>query len=378
MNNNDNLPEENFNFSLDLDDITKIVSDNVEQSNDIVDENGSIEIDPAYIIPEPSDNTIPSNPISDKQTDNIPVEESAYTTALSLLKESGMFEIPDNIESVDDEIWSEIVNYNKERYKAQLLEEIKLNAGDTRIAELYDYVRTGGTWHGVENMVNTIQDEINVENLDPTDEQHQRYLIETYLTEGLDPNIPINAKRIANIQEEVNTYIDRLEAEALAQEAKEYYLQKINIQKENLRIEQEEYQRQEAIRQQEEIQRQQEWAHTFQLTLNERPWSDTKKKEVINQFSQVELDNGQTMEMWRYKLDAIWQNPKSTQIFLDFMSDFDPYKLEFNRNGVPTNKQVSSTIENIIHAKQQQKSKSAFQDQQRQTQQIKQIDPRNL
>jgi hypothetical protein len=365
-----NIPEEDFNFSLDIDDISSMVSANVTSETpneeEVVD---SISIDPENIIPE----TTGANATAEQGYNN-----DAYTSALTLLKESGMFEIPDTLESVDDEIWSDIVNYNKDKYKNQIIEEIRLNAADPKIAELFDYVQKGGSWFGAEDMINTINDESSIEQLDPSDSGDQRYLIETYLAEGLDPNNPVHARRLQTISSEVDDYIDRLESEDLAKEAKEFYLGRVSEQKQYLIQQQEEQAQREALAAQDAQQKQQDWIHSFKSSLNEQKWSEDKKKQVIDQFSHVELDNGQTMEMWRYKFDAIWQDPKNTQIFLDFLSDFDPYKLQFNRNGVPSNKVVSSTIQDIINSKIQQKSKSQHSDQRVANNSVKTIDPRNM
>ena len=226
-------------------------------------------------------------------------------------------------------------------------------------------------------MISTINDEVSIEQLDPSNDDDQRYLIETYLSEGLDPNNPVHARRLQTIPSEVDDYIERLESEDLANEAKQFYLGRVNEQKAILAQQQQEYARHQEMLAQEAQQKQQEWIHSFRSTLNESKWSEDKKKQVIDQFSHVELDNGETMEMWRYKFDAIWQDPKNTQIFLDFLSDFDPYKLQFNRNGVPSNKVVSSTIQDIINSKIQQKSKSQHSDQRVVNNSVKTIDPRN-
>lgn len=365
-----NIPEEDFNFSIDVEDISKMVSEVVTPTEETEETVDTIEIDPANIIPEGTEENISiQNPAGNNDT---------YSTALALLKESGMFEIPDEVEAMDDEIWSEIVNYNKDKYKNQIIEEIKLNAADPKIAELFDYVQKGGTWFGAEQMISTINDEVSIEQLDPSNDDDQRYLIETYLSEGLDPNNPVHARRLQTIPSEVDDYIERLESEDLANEAKQFYLGRVNEQKAILAQQQQEYARHQEMLAQEAQQKQQEWIHSFRSTLNESKWSEDKKKQVIDQFSHVELDNGETMEMWRYKFDAIWQDPKNTQIFLDFLSDFDPYKLQFNRNGVPSNKVVSSTIQDIINSKIQQKSKSQHSDQRVVNNSVKTIDPRNM
>lgn len=375
INNPNDLPEEETSFDFGLKDILSAVTDNST-------ENTGEDLNDADLL-----NTINAtlegniiNPNTSVNTEKQPVQydENVYNTALTVLKEAGIFEVPDNLQTVDDEIWQAIIQDNKEKYKHSILEEMRQNAADPKIVELFDYVYNGGTWFGAEQMIDTIQNEIDIHALNTRDEDHQRYLIESYLTEGLDPNNPAHARRLENIPNEIATYFDRLEAEDIANEAKQYFLEKVNLQKEQIAAQQEEHNRQQKALEEEARRTQAEWANTFRNTLNERGWNDSKKKEIVSQFDIVELDNGQNIPMWKYKFDSIWANPKATQVFMDFISDYDPYTHEFKRNGVPTTKQVTSTIQNIINAKNQNKSKSQHSDQRQVATTIKTIDPRNV
>lgn len=377
MINPNEFPDEEMSFNLNdiMTTVTNATTESkpdspVEDSNMIDDVTNTIEA--SLINPE----NIKSN--EDKTSTEQPTQynESGYLTALNILKESGIFEIPDNVEVVDDEIWNAIVEDNKNKYKQSIIEELRSNAGDSKIVELFDYVYNGGTWFGAEQMIDTIQDEINVESLDTTQEEHQRYLIESYLSEGLDPNNPAHFRRLENLPNEVNSIFERLEADTIAEEAKSYFLNKISEQKAQLAAQQEEYVKQQQLAEQEHKRQQAEWANTFKNTLNERGWNETKKKEIVSQFDIVELDNGNKVPMWKYKFDSIWANPKATQVFMDFISDFDPYTHEFKRNGVPAQKQATSLIQELINTKNQNKSKGEHSNQRQVATTIKTIDPR--
>ena len=112
--------------------------------------------------------------------------------------------------------------------------------------------------------------------------------------------------------------------------------------------------------------------------MNEKSWSQNKKNNVVKQFDIVELDDGREMEMWRYKFNELWKDPNLTQVFIDFISDLDPHTLQFNSRGVPVNKQVTSTIQNLINSKKQNRSKGQYSDKRQSDSSIQNIDPRNI
>ena len=225
-------------------------------------------------------------------------------------------------------------------------------------------------------MKQTINDEINIESLNTQEADDQRYLIDSYLREGLDPQNPAHQRRIENVPSEVENYFDRLEAEDIAQEAKNYFLGKVNEQKQIIAYQQQEAQQEQEQVQQQQAQQQQEWINDFRQTLNEKSWSQNKKDNVVRQFDIVELDDG--MEMWRYKFNELWKDPNLTQVFIDFISDLDPHTLQFKSRGVSVNKQVTSTIQNLINSKQQNRSKGQYSDKRQSDSSVQRIDPRNI
>lgn len=378
-----NIPEEEMNFDFGIEEITKTVQEaSVEPNEEITTNDNFLEdvretVSNSTVNEENVEDTSTTN-TDDSTTDDSTYDSTVYETALEFMKENGLLSIPDNLEDVDEEAWNNIIEQNREYQRQSILNEMRMSA-DPRVTELFDYVYQGGTWDGFEQMRDTIQSEFNVEELDIANEDDQRYLIESFLSDGLDPQNPAHVRRLKNVSNEVSNVFDRLEQEEVAKEAKDYFLNKLATQKEHLRVEQEAYRQQQLQQQQYQAQQEQQWVNDFQQSLNERQWAQSKKDAVISQFDIVDLEDGSQVEMWKYKFDAMWENPQTVQVFLDFMSDLDPYTLQFNRNGVPPTKQVTSTIQNLINSKNQNKHKGQSSGRRsKSTNTPVTIDPRNL
>ncbi len=381
MNKHLNVPEEdlNLNFDLNIEDITKAAEEAVIEKT-----TEEPEVDPSNFLEEVKETVKNEHSKSEKESDVVnkdndksSYDDQTYSAALELLAENNLLSLPEELGDVTEEKWNEIIHENRQRQKETLLEEVKNNAGDPRIAELLEYAYNGGDWYGVEEMQQTIQAEINLEQLDPTNEDDQRYLIESYLSEGLDPNNPVHALRLKNVPNEVDAYFERLEAEGIASQAKEFYTTQFEHQKELLNQQQAEYNYQQQLQAQQAKQEEEMWINTFKDTLNDRPWNKSKKDEIVKQFDIVTLEDGRETELWRYKFESIWNNPVATQVFLDFLSDYDHNNHQFTRNGVPSTKQASSTIQRIINSKRQNKPKGQYQSKRREvTNDTPQIDPR--
>jgi hypothetical protein len=372
------IPEEEMNFDFGLDDILKTTNEASSESTDSENTSNFMEDVQQTIEQHAAEENKPvvEEQVTEQQQPSY--NDDVYSAALDVLKENNLLNIPDDIGDINQETWNELIEQNKQNQRDAILNELRMNAADPKITELFDYVYQGGSWHGFEEMKQTINDEINIESLNAQEEDDQRYLIDSYLREGLDPQNPAHQRRIENIPNEVNNYFDRLEAEDIAQEAKNYFLNKVNEQKQIIEYQQQQAKEQELQQQQYQAQQQQEWINNFRQTLNEKNWSQNKKDNVVKQFDIVELDDGREMEMWRYKFNELWKNPNLTQVFIDFISDLDPHTLQFKSRGVPVNKQVTSTIQNLINNKKQNRSKGQYGDKRQVDSSIQRIDPRNI
>jgi hypothetical protein len=371
------IPEEEMNFDFGLDDILKTTNEASSEPTDSEDTSNFMEDVQETIEQHTAENEpVVEEQVTEQQKPSY--NNDVYSAALDVLRENNLLNIPDDIGDINQETWNDLIEQNKQNQRSAILNEMRMNAADPKITELFDYVYQGGSWHGFEEMKQTINDEINIESLNTQEADDQRYLIDSYLREGLDPQNPAHQRRIENIPNEVENYFDRLEAEDIAQEAKNYFLGKVNEQKQMVAYQQQQAQQQELQQQQQQAQQQQEWINDFRQTLNQRNWSQNKKNNVVRQFDIVELDDGREMEMWRYKFNELWKDPNLTQVFIDFISDLDPHTLQFNSRGVPVNKQVTSTIQNLINSKKQNRSNGQYSDKRQSNSSVQRIDPRNI
>jgi hypothetical protein len=371
------IPEEEMNFDFGLDDILKTTNEASSEPTDSENTSDFME-DVQQTIEHHTAENEPAVEEQVTEQQQPSYNNDVYSAALDVLRENNLLNIPDDIGDINQETWNDLIEQNKQNQRSAILNEMRMNAADPKITELFDYVYQGGSWHGFEEMKQTISDEINIESLNTQETDDQRYLIDSYLREGLDPQNPAHQRRIENIPNEVENYFDRLEAEDIAQEAKNYFLGKVNEQKQMVAYQQQQAQQQELQYQQQQAQQQQEWINDFRQTLNQRNWSQNKKNNVVKQFDIVELDDGREMEMWRYKFNELWKDPNLTQVFIDFISDLDPHTLQFNSRGVPVNKQVTSTIQNLINSKKQNRSKGQYSDKRQSNSSVQRIDPRNI
>lgn len=278
-------------------------------------------------------------------------DTSVYSAALQIIKDQGILNIPDEISELDENTLQDLIAYDQELRNQQAIDYVRSSTGDPRLTELIDHVLQGGTYEDAIVMKEIIDEQYNFAEVDTTQEDNQRMLIEMYIKEGLNPESAVDQRRLSRLDEEIDNYISNLEGEDLANEAKEYFINKIEYIKQMEQQKVMEHQMQ--MMQYEEQKRQQEqmWINNFKKSLNEKPWSNDKKKEIVNQFDIVQLDNGEEMELWKYKYNKIWENPDLTQIFMDFLSDLDPYELQFKNRSTPVQKQVTSKILDIINNK---------------------------
>ena len=394
--NNQDIPEEELNFtSLSIDDIVKQNTDIGSDTEDVqqdtlhfepsVTPSANSDTDPGDLQPDAEEVDVQSETQDETQSETqnateSKYEDSVYSAALDLVRESNLLLLPDELGNVTPEVWDDILAENKRIQYENALNEVKSRAGDEYAAELFDYVYNGASFEEIQAMKSTLQSEINIDDLDTRNEEHQRYLIEEFLKDGLDPNNAAHNIRLTKIDDEVEGYFDRLEADEIADKAKDFFLEKYEDQRAYLY----EKQQQDAyLAQQQQQQKEQEkeyWISDFRNTLESRKWSRDKKDAVVRQFDVVELDNGQQMELWKYKWDNMWKKPDMVQVFMDFLSDIDPYTMEFQNKTSTVNKQVSNKIQELINRKSQQRSSGKYVSHKRTTEQNtpKTIDPRKL
>ena len=288
---------------------------------------------------------------ANNQTDDVTYSEEVLSAALDLIKEQGILNIPDDVEELTEEGLQQLIDLNNRQNIANAYNSIKARVADPRLSDLIDLALSGGTYEEALEVKEVINEQYDFASLNPEDPSDQTFLLEMYLSEGLNPEIPIDARRLEKIPEQIKDYVDNMEALTVAQEAKEYFINKLE------QIKQIRYEQAIARKQEEDQyryaqqQQQQRWIEDFKTTLNQRTWANSKKQDVIKQFDIVELDNGSEVELWRYKWNKIWENPELTHVLMDFLSDLDPYELQFKSRGDSTSKKVTSKIMSIINSK---------------------------
>jgi len=255
--------------------------------------------------------------------------DEAYAAALELARENNLLIIPENLEgSMTPDMWEDILSENKRMQYENVFNDIKSQAGDNYVADLLEYAYNGATWDDIKAMQDNIDNQINVNNLDTSNEDHQRYLIEEFLSDGLNPDNPAHKLRLSKIDQDVDAIFDRLEAEDMAGKAKEFFASRFEQEQQILAQQQEQDRIYQEEQRQLKLQEEAMWAENFRNSLESRKWSREKKDSVVSQFDIVELDSGEQVEMWKYKWNNLWKKPEMVQVLMDFMSDIDPYTME--------------------------------------------------
>ena len=290
---------------------------------------------------------------SDSNKDNEENDTDPYSLAFKFITEQNILHVPDNFNKDDltEESILKLVEENHQIRNQQVFEAIKNQSEDPRLQELFDVVWNGGTYEDLQDMRVALDAEFDWESADPSNEEHAKIMIKQLMLEGLDENNPAHQIKIKNIDSDIQNSIDNMESEQLAKQSKQYFLERIRNEKERVKNNKQQRVLEQQRIEQQRIERQNAWNSTFQEKLSERNWSSEKKNEVLEQmFYIVELDNGQEMKLWEYKMNQIWNNPEHAHMLMDFLSDFDEYKLEFKTRKESSNTKVANTfVKNLIN-----------------------------
>ena len=271
--------------------------------------------------------------------------------------------LPDNFELTTDNL-DDALEYDNEVRNEQALDFIRNRAtNDPYVAKLFDVVWNNGTLEDLEIIKETIESERMIDNINVDNEEEQRYIIGMYLHEGLNVNAPTYNIQVQNITNQVNSIIDSYKGKEMAIQALEFYKEQFNLiqeQKYNELLDKEQYEKELSYRQ---YQAEKQWQNNLINDLDLCKWSDSKKNDVINQFSQVKLDNGTQLPLWEYKMERIWENPTLTKYLMDFLSQFDEYDLVF-KNTKTVKQQSQDILNNMVNQKIKQSTSSNHQNNQ--------------
>ena len=189
--------------------------------------------------------------------------------------------------------------------------------------EMLEYSRQGGKFADLPRMKEVLESEIDYTSLNLDDVTTQKNLVYQFLSDGLDPNNPKDARILNMIPGQIEELSKELKLKNEALNAQRYFL---NIIEEERQLE---YQRIEQAKQQDYIRQQQEqaeidkWDREFRQALESSKWTNEKKQAVINESGYIALNDGRRMPLWQYKQEIIFNNPALFQQFLDFTSKFD-------------------------------------------------------
>lgn len=280
----------------------------------------------------------------------IEVPQEAVEMAFDFIKENGLLYIPEGVE-LTLETLNDIVIHDQELRNQAALEYIKDQAGDEYVAELFELVFNGGTIDDLENGKKIISDEKFFKELDVTKEDNQRKIIREYLKEGLDSTKPSYKLHLDRVEKEVDSIIDSYLGKEKAEEAVAYFLDAIEQDKIAVQQDIRHRQEQEALAMQKRQEYADKWQKDFIGSLIEREWSKDKKDEVLKQLSRVNLDNGEQVQLYKFKLDRILESPTHSQMLMQFLTNFDEYKLEFKGQIDSPTKLATSKILEIAKKK---------------------------
>lgn len=319
----------------------------------------------------------PGTPIPMDRPEPVKIsEQDKYQAGFDFLRETGLLEVPDDMEEFSGDTLQWLVDANREKMYQEVVEEIASMAGDQYAADVYKIVHNGGTFDDIKKLVNVHESNMNLNKYDLANVNHQRAIIKLYLSEGLDIHNPAHKRRLENIDNEVQLYMSNGQGESTAIEAKKYFATKQAQKRESVKLEIE--QRRQAEQQAiiERQRKEQEWISKFKQSLSAKKWSKDKKDSVVSQFDIVKLTDGTEAQLWKYKMDKIWEDPELTQYLMDFLSKFDPYKLRFEDQPESIEGKLDIKVRNLMN-KRNSKTNSAEYNRGQQTA-ARKIDPTQI
>ena len=240
---------------------------------------------------------------SDEAIDN-------YNKAVAM----GIFEVPDEdgfqydgSEEATEKVHAYTLKKWEEKGKAQLFEKIS----DPYLQELVNYGMDAGSFADLEGFGKTLKDHQEVNSVDLSNTEEASELVKKHLS-GLG-----NSSRIIN--KVIADAIENDELEEFGLEAKDYF-SKIAEAKiaESKQVD--------AKAAQEHKVAQEQYEQDFMDTLKERKLKSADRNSILNAFGDVELNNGNKIPEYQYKLEQIKQNPSDFIELLQILGKYESGK----------------------------------------------------
>ncbi len=311
-------------------------------------------------IPEPVVQTQVQNDYYEQNNAPTYDQVNPYDVAFDLIQEMDLLRLPDGIQSLTPEE----INFYKEQtliqQREEALEYLRSQVGhDPYMLEIFDYTMAGANFADITTFKALNNVEIDYETLNINDEETQKELVRQYLSSDLNPSNKKDRELLSYIPEKIEKLLDSGELRGKAAEARDHFVNRVREQKQlefQKAIEAKEaYEYQNWLEQQEQVQ----WDQEFRQTLNQRPWSDAKKHNVIRENQLIELEDGSRIPIWEYKRQIMFSDPYLFQQFLDFTSKLDLQQGDFVGLEYTDEPDLSQSTINKILERAVQKSQTA-------------------
>lgn len=284
-------------------------------------------------------------------------EEEVRT--IDILKELGVFEIPDEDLKKGIEVDAVKIEEYKENTKNKMfkdmVEELKSSTDNPYLQKKIEFLLYGKTLDKNENDVKQYDSVLDTmeyyDRVDLSDMEVAKKLVIDAYAQDLDRNSVLYQKQLKAITAEVNA----LNEDELTNEAttmKSLVLKRLNEQR--LVLEQKERQKQE-LKATLELQKKKEavqWHQNFKTKVQELSWDNTVKDKVLDTVYNTVKVGDKEMAKWLYLQKEIVKDPVFFAKYVEFLSSVDLEKKEFTKsNKSDLTNQISKKVEDLMNKK---------------------------
>lgn len=296
--------------------------------------------------------------VGDEGNEDEEGEEEELRT-IDILKELGVFEIPDEDLKKGIEVDAAKIEEYKENTKnkmfKEMLEELKSSTDNPYLQKKMEFLLYGKTLDKDERDVSQYDSVLDTmeyyDRVDLTDLENAKKLVIDAYAQDLDKNSALYQRQLKAITAEVNALSeDELTNEAASM--KTLVLKRLNEQR--LVLEQKERQKQE-LKATLELQKKKEavqWHQSFKEKLKDLSWDNTVKDKVLDTVYSTVKVGDKEMAKWLYLQKEVVKDPVFFAKYVEFLSSVDLEKREFTKSSKSdlTN-QISKKVEDLMNKK---------------------------
>jgi hypothetical protein len=275
--------------------------------------------------PGESENLEVEAPEADENGEISPIAQMQYALALGILEAPEGFEINEEDPETSAQ---ELIDYNRNLNYSQAEQELLGQIQDPLLVDLIKHGINGGKFFDAKQFFEGTQQEIEYSQINLEEKENQVAVYRDYL------------KKTSKFSDnKINKIIDMLDEEGELQNeannAVQFFVEDGKQRKEQAA--QEARQRAEQERRINE-QRQQ----SFMDSLTKSGYSRAQQQRILNSFNNVELENGQQVREFEYKMLQLQDNPDHFIEFLTLLNEYDPSQ-GFTYNRVERKKEATAT-----------------------------------